>query len=169
MKSVMCGGLLLVVGLMGAGAETVAPRMSMTGFGQVRIGMTEEALGRVVGKTILPPADQEEAACRYAFPDDLEGVGYLLLHGRLARIDVDAPGVPTLSGVSVGASEAEVVSLYGDGIEVSNHFYLPPPAKYLTLLSTDRKHGIRFETDGTVVTRYYAGTAQAIQFVEGCQ
>jgi hypothetical protein len=34
--------------------------------------------------------------------------------------------------------------------------------------STNGHLGIRFETDGKRVVRWYAGTSEAIQYVEGC-
>jgi hypothetical protein len=37
------------------------------------------------------------------------------------------------------------------------------------MYSGDKKFGVRFETDGKMVTRYYVGTAEALQYIEGCQ
>ncbi len=47
--------------------------------------------------------------------------------------------------------------------------FLEAKGRYLTLMSSDRKYGIRFETEDGTVTRYYAGTAEAISFIEGCE
>lgn len=170
MKIVAPGAMLLVAALASISVWALDARVSMTGFGEIQIGMTDEALEAVVGMAIAPPADEEEAACRYAFPDGPRaGMSFLLLDGRLARIDVDRPGILTSPGASVGDSEADIASLYGPSLRVSNHFYRGSDGKYLTVFSPDGKHGVRFETDGQIVTRYYVGTAQAIQYVEGCQ
>ena len=170
MRNAMLRGLLIVAGLSSVAAFASAPRMSMTGFGQVRIGLTVPALETVLGRKFGPPTDEDEVACRYVSAEDLfPGIGFMLLDGRLARIDVDAPGVPTLSGASVGDSQESVIARYRSQLEVQTHAYSGPEGKYLTLFSSDKRYGIRFETDGSVVTRYYAGTGEAVQYIEGCQ
>ena len=162
--------LLVVTCVTSAAAVASAPRVSMTGFGQVRIGLTIPALERVLGKKIDPPRDEEEVACRNATAGKLyNNAGLMLLDGHLARVDVVASGIRTLSGASVGDSQASVIARYGGKIKVESHKYTGPKGKYLTLYSKDRKYGIRFETDGSKVIKYYVGTAEAVQFVEGCQ
>jgi hypothetical protein len=168
MKLALLNVFLLSAG--GAVASESAPGISMTGFDQVRVGLSAAALERTLGNSIDPPYDEDEASCRYALPEDLyPGIGFMLLDGRLARLDVDETGIPTLSGASVGDSQASVIALYGPKLKVTNHFYTGPEGKYLTLFSKDDRFGIRFETDGTRVTRYYVGTSEAIQYVEGCE
>jgi hypothetical protein len=41
------------------------------------------------------------------------------------------------------------------------------PCHYLTIRSDDRHYGVRFETDQGKITMFYAGTYEAIQYVEG--
>lgn len=169
MEHAVLRGLLIVAGLTSFATLASAPRISMTGFGQVRVGLSATALGRVLGKKIDPAKDKDEVACRYASPDNLyDGIAFMLLDGRVARLDVDSPGIPTLSGVSVGDSQASVVKLYGPRLLVEPHAYDGPKGKYLTLYSKDKRYGIRFETDGIKVTRYYVGTAESVQYIEGC-
>ena len=61
-----------------------------------------------------------------------------------------------------GAVIAKTVSL--DASKVIN---VTP--RYGKLHSSDGKLGIRFETDRDIVTMFYAGRSDAIQFIEGCQ
>jgi len=52
-------------------------------------------------------------------------------------------------------------------LKVIPHAYVPG-GHYLTMFSIDRKFGIRNESEDGVITRYYAGTAEAVSFIEGC-
>ena len=92
----------------------------------------------------------------------------MLLHGRVARIDVNERGIFTLSGAAVGDAQGSVLRRYGRRLDVSPHAYGVEDSKYLTMFSSDRRQGIRFETDGERVTGYYVGTAEAVQLIEGC-
>lgn len=161
--------LLLAAVLLCFPAHAASPKLSMTGFGAVHIGASVTELGRALSKQIAPAADAYEASCRYVWPDNADaGISFMLLDGRLARIDVDSPGIYTLSGAAVGDTQASVIARYGPGLSVGPHAYEGPTGKYLTLYSKDKTYGVRFETDGLRVTRYYVGTAEAIQYIEGC-
>ncbi|GAC1524958.1 MAG: hypothetical protein NVS2B4_00490 [Ramlibacter sp.] len=91
----------------------------------------------------------------------------MMLKGRLARIDVSNSGVTTEAGARVGTSESELDRLYDGRLVQEPHAYTGPDGHYLTLGSGDG-HAIRFETDGESVTQFYAGTAEAVQYIEGC-
>lgn len=165
----MLSSLLLAAVLLCLPAHAASPRLSMTGFGAVRIGASVTELGRALSKQIAPAADADEAKCRYVWPDNANAeMSFMLLDGRLARIDVDSPGIYTLSGGAVGDTQASVIERYGPDLRLNPHAYEGPTGKYLTLYSKDKKYGVRFETDGLRVTRYYVGTAEAIQYIEGC-
>lgn len=71
----------------------------------------------------------------------------------------------TSEGVQVGDSEEHVKQVYGSGLKVEPHHYTD--GHYLTLRSGN--YGIRFETEKRKVSTFYAGTFEAIQYVEGCQ
>jgi hypothetical protein len=162
--------LVLCSLLSGSLAAKTPPRLSFTSIDKARIGMSEKALARALGAPLVhaDPVAEEEG-CYYALGHGLPaGVGLMMLEGRLARIDVFEPGVFTLSGVGVGTLETDVKRIYGARIVQTPHAYDEPDGHYLTLLSPDRATGIRFETDGSVVTRFYSGTADAIRYIEGC-
>ena len=136
-----------------AGSESTY-RVSFTTYGPVRIGMTQADIQKALGVSVKA-IDFEDGSteCRYIAPvRGHKGVSFMLLDGHLARIDVDDPAVRTLSGAYIGASQLSVLALYKGRISVTPHFYTAPDGSYLTLLSSDKKHGVRFETDMGKVT-----------------
>jgi hypothetical protein len=168
---------LLVVALACAQSP---PRISVDGRGPARIGMTESELSDALGVRVVDPdPGLYDGDCRYVYAKPQpagtgasamasDDVGYMLIQDRLARIDVDAASEATLSGARVGMAESALRALYPGRLAEQPHHYGEPGDHYLTLHSSDGRRGIRFETQAGVVTRFYAGTAEAIQYVEGC-
>ncbi len=154
-----------------APAGAASDRLSFDGLGPARIGMTRQALEAALGSPLSKDdATDDATSCEMVHPlrrDD--SVSYMLRDGRLARIDVDTDRVFSVSGIGLDATYASVMSAYPGRITVSPHAYGGPEDKYLTLLSRDGSRGMRFETIGGKVMRFYAGTAEAIQLIEGCQ
>lgn len=144
-------------------------RLSMAGAGPLRIGMSQAQVERVLGRKLAPAEDYEEDTnCRYATPEGIaDGLGLMLIDGRLVRIDVEKSAHQSLSGARVGDTSAAVRRKIG-GLRDSEHAYSGPEGRYLTKYSSDRRRGIRFEIEDGKVSRYYVGTSQAIQYVEGC-
>jgi hypothetical protein len=97
------------------------------------------------------------------------GIGLMILDGRVARVDIDSASIRTAEGIHIGDFEAHALQVYGTRLKAEPTFYVSDGGHYLTLLSNDRKLGIRFETADGKITRYYAGIANAISFVEGCE
>lgn len=89
--------------------------------------------------------------------------------GRLARIDVYDPGPATVSGAHVGMPVPALRQLYRGRLDQAPHAYAAPEGHYLTLWAADRAHAVRFETNGEVVTSFFAGTAESVRLSEGCQ
>jgi hypothetical protein len=160
---------LLLVGGVASVAQASDWRATMSGIGPIRIGMSESQLERVLGTRFPETQDAEEDACRQveAGPN-WPGTSVMLLNGRVARIDVSQRGFFTLSGAAVGDTQASVLKRYNGRIYEQTHAQGVDDSKFLTMFSSDRRLGIRFETDGERVTSYYVGTAQAVQFPEGC-
>lgn len=166
--------LKLILGVtlaMTTAAPAAGDRVAFSSFGKVRIGLDLRALEKALQAPLAShsggPDDEE---CRYVTAKTLpEGVSIMISHGRVVRIDVHAPGIATVSGAQVGMPERELRRLYPDQLADEPHKYAGPEGRYLTLRSSDGKRGIRFETDGQIVTGFHAGTAKSIEFVEGCQ
>jgi hypothetical protein len=93
----------------------------------------------------------------------------MILDGRVGRVDIDNRDMQTAEAVHNGDSEADAIKAYGKRLKIAPSAYMGPEGHYLTLHSADGRYGIRFETDGGRITRYYAGTAEAIEYIEGCE
>lgn len=95
----------------------------------------------------------------------------MILEGRVARVDVVKTNTvtSTAEGIHNGDSEARAIQVYGARLKILPHAYDPKNGRYLTVLSADRKYGIRFEVLDSKISRYYAGTVKAISFIEGCE
>lgn len=146
-------------------------RLAFDALGKARIGLHESELAAALGAPLTPTAPRlADERCYYAVGAGLPPSVMLMIRGgRLARIDVYEPGVSTMSGAHVGMTEHELRRVYGARLRVEPHKYAYPKGHYLTLLAADRRHAMRFETDGQVVTSFYAGTTDAVELSEGCQ
>lgn len=162
---------LLVVGH-AASAQDRSWRVGLGAFGPVRIGMTQSEVEAAVGgrlKAVYPDAASKRACYYLYFPRQSSGVTFMMMNRRLARIGVaDTQKVATSAGAKIGDSEESVKTLYANRLTVTPHYYIRPAGHYLTVVSKDRRHAIRFETDGEKVVSYSTGTPSAVRLVEGC-
>ena len=137
------------------------------GVGPVKIGMTPAELSATLHQKLSEDEGGGEN-CFYVTVRDHDHVSFMIVEGRLVRIDVDAPGVATSAGIQVGDSEVRARKVYGNRMKVTAHFYIDD-GYYLTSRSADGRYGVRFETASGKIVRYYAGNYDAIQYVEGCE
>lgn len=156
----------------GSGEATPMPtapppaRVTYTGFGPVRAGMTVAEAEQALGDSLrmLGPAMEPCHYVRLVQPP----VAFMVIEGRVARVDVqrDSP-VKTLEGAGVGDTEDRVRQLYPGFIEVQPHKYTD--GNYLIVRAPDdTTHRIVFETDGHRVTSFRAGRMPEVRWVEGC-
>ena len=154
-------------------ADTSAPpverwRVSATGVGPVRIGMTLEEANEVLGGRLTPP-EQLEPACDYVQPKNLPAdVAFMVVENRVARVDVRDSTVLTEAGARVGDSEARIQSLYPGLVSVEPHKYVEQGHYLIVAARGDTIHELLFETDGRTVTEYRAGRRPEVEWVEGC-
>lgn len=159
----------LLAGAVAAGIDLADWRISTEGFGPVKIGMTVEQASRQIHRELVLEYDQVSHDCYYMRPDPpIEGVAFMVSHGRISRIDVMSPGIRTQSGLRVGDEEAKAMSVLGPSTEVAAHEYLDSAGKYLTVWTSDRSKGVRVETFEGKVIKYYAGWAREVGYTEGC-
>jgi hypothetical protein len=161
-KPLFIGVILLVTALCLAGDDWV---VRQDGIGPVKVGMSLPLLNTTLHEKFAMPQDKEDQGCFYVTSTKHPQVSFMIENRRLVRVDVDEGGVATTEGVQVGDSEEHVKQVYGSRLKVEPHHYTD--GHYLTVQRGN--YGVRFETEGGKVSTFYAGTLEAIQYVEGCQ
>lgn len=150
------------------GASAAAWRASARGVGAVAFGMTIAAAARVAGGTVAHPPG---GSCGFTSLRDVpRGARFMVSYDTVVRVDVDSATVPTDAGARVGMREDSVRHLYANKLRVTPHKYVRG-GHYLIFVPgapADTMHQLIFETDGDRVTRYRAGLAPYVSYVEGC-
>jgi hypothetical protein len=139
------------------------------GTGPVKIGMSLSQLNRVLHENFAVPEDKDDQPCFYVKPASRAGITFMIEDGHISRVDVDDRSLPTAAGIRVGDSEVQAKRVYGSKLKVTPHAYTAPEGHYLTVHSNDGRYGIRFESEKGKIERFYAGTSEAISYIEGCQ
>ncbi|MGI8984887.1 MAG: hypothetical protein ACR2HM_10200 [Acidimicrobiales bacterium] len=149
-------------------------RLSLGGIGPVDVGMTLEEASAAAGTPIrVRPGNPFGSECEYAYADAVPGMAFMVINGRIARVDVGSPNggrVTTVSGIGEGSTEDEVKRTYPGRIQVQGHPYVPT-GHYLVYAPADANLAhlsLIFETDGRVVTRFRSGMKGAVAQIEGC-
>jgi hypothetical protein len=137
------------------------------GVGPVKVGMTLSELNTVLHENYSMPKSKGDRGCFYVRSADHPHAAFMIEDGRLARVDVDGPGISTVEGIQVGDSEEHARQVYGSRLKVEAHAYILD-GHYLTIRSPDGRYGIRFETEKGRIQRFYAGRYGAVQYTEGC-
>lgn len=167
-------------GFVVAGDSTQSPPLTPDGWGALRIGMSRAELVAAAGEDANPEAvgGPEPELCDEFRPARApQGMMVMVERGRLTRITLlgDAD-IETEQGVGLGDSTAAIMAAlqaaYGEAVTSTPHYYLAPPAHYLTVWTTPppspEARGLHIEigVDGRA-TRIHAGGA-SIESREGC-
>lgn len=141
--------------------------VSFDGVGPLRVGMTREEAGAALPDGLHWPSGPVEG-CDFAFVQGMgEGLRLMVSNGRIARVDVNAPSIPTEAGARVGDLQARIRQLYGPGVQIQPHKY--EAGHYLIVSAPgDTLRRLIFETRGDTVTRFRAGRRPEVDWVEGC-
>ena len=145
-------------------------KVSESAIGPVQIGMTLEEADGVLGGHLVPE-EPLDSACDYVSARGVDAeVSFMVVGGRIARVDVRDTAITTNEGARVGDPEDRVRKLYEGRVTVEPHKYVPR-GRYLLVSPRDQAdttHLLLFETDGARVTEYRAGRVPEVQWVEGC-
>ena len=135
--------------------------------GPVKIGMSLNQLRAVLNEKLVGEESGTEG-CYYVHARGHDHISFMIEDGKVSRIDIEAPGFATLTGVQVGNSESRLRQVYGTKLKVTEHKYIDT-GHYFTVQSQNGRYGVRFETDKGKILRFYAGRYESIQYVEGCE
>lgn len=148
-------------------------RLTMTGIGPVRTGMTIEEASQAAGLTVRLEPDSfisgvPGEGCGFAEAvGGPEGVSFMVVDHRIVRVDVIAGAVTTVSGIGMGSTEADIQATY-DGVVVEPHMYRPDGHNLVFRALSEPAHLLLFETDRGVVVGFRSGLESAVRAPEGC-
>ena len=169
-RGILYGAVLIATGSAASIPEAWADdwRITTAGYGPVRIGMSVEAAAQALGAKLVSDGPIDSPECHYLRPEPaVEGLWFMISDDVVVRVEVNAPGVKTRSGVAVGDTEERVKALFPQA-EVTPHKYVAPDGSYLTVWASSRKAAVRFETYQGKVTSFYAGRVPEVEYVECC-
>lgn len=149
-------------------AVAAGPPLTPSGWGELRIGMSEAEVVRRFGLTLAPDDGVNGPACRESRLPGPSGLTVMTEGGKVTRLTLYGRSpLKTDRGLSVGAPAEAVRRAYGAAIRATGHAYEVPPAAYLTYRAGKGGLGIRYEigADGRVAA-VHAG--RSIDYVEGC-
>jgi hypothetical protein len=158
----------LALAFAGSASAIDSWRLRIDGIGPVKIGMTIAQLNATLHERFGMPEDESDRGCFYLEPKAHPGVSFMMENGKLVRVDVGMRGIETRSGIQVGDSENRTHRVYGSSLTVETRAYLDEPDHFLTIKSKDGRYALRFETAHRKIESFYAGTAQAVSYIEGC-
>lgn len=145
-------------------------------LGSIKLGMTARKLLNALHETLVYDYDPLSThACGTASSKSNEtiGVSFTLNEGYLIRININYndKGMPspirTEAGIGLDASEDDVKKAYGDRIIVMRHPN-DPSWHYFIVDDPSETYAIVFETNGTKVIHFRAGTYPDVVRPDGC-
>lgn len=152
-------------------SEATHWKVNLNGIGPIRVGMSPRQASQAIGAQLVGYGQSTGGECYYIHLEkETKGVDFMIIGGRVARIDVNTPEITTVSGARVGYTEDQIKSIYPGQLAVGPHKYVEK-GHYLTFIPKDpqfSQYRLIFETDGKVVTSYRAGKLPEVEWVEHC-
>ena len=130
MKNILKMAALPLVLVFLVGAVDEQPCLTFKGLGPAQIGMSETELKQLGFGDPYRPADwqtdEDYAACHFLIKEvEYPGVRFMINEDMLVRIGIhpnDAGIIwQTLSGATIGMTETEVASIYGNWMKIDDH------------------------------------------------
>jgi len=137
------------------------------GFCRVWIGMTLAEAKAAFPLQLESFSGDQEPSCFMVFPEGRsKDLTFMLVDGKVARVDVFMPGIATDKGSQVGSSEEEILESYGYRAKVFPNKY--DDSKHDIVVDTRFHYQMIFESDGSKILNYRAGVLPPVGYVEGC-
>jgi hypothetical protein len=144
--------------------------ISTVGLDKVTFGMTKADAEKAAGSELVPEGPGTSACQLVTLRSGAPGVAFLLVDGRVERVDIAAAPISTRSGAKVGSSVAQVRALYPGQIEDAPRPDGQPGGAlvFVPKDAADASFRLVFSTDGTTVVSYRAGRLPAVVAPTGC-
>ncbi len=160
------------------------PRLTYTGLGDVKIGMSETRV-KALGFKLTQTGPWDKIGGEY-YNDchhldsapNYPNVAVMISQQKVVRIEIDynAPSGlwKSYSGATNGMTDDEVLKIYGKKVKRKPHPYSGDAGSYLTLTKQDGRYSMIFETglvDGKQPKRvqgFRSGYSLPVGYIEGC-
>ncbi|MCE0723019.1 hypothetical protein [Legionella resiliens] len=151
--------------------DSIKWTLSPNGLGPIKMNMTLKQAEHVTGKkfnsTKPDPNQAENESCFLVTLKGIDDVSFMISGNKIVRINITSPAYHTSTGAKIGDTESQVRALYKGKLTTEPHHY-DPKGHYLTLFEKPDNRGIRFESNGKVITLIYSGNHEEVQYVEDC-
>jgi hypothetical protein len=163
------GPLLAASALLGSApsaeaALTDRSRISTSGLGPLKLGMTLAQAERATGRRITPREGNGDCDYGVLHPRSL-GVEMLTTRGRIAVVYVSRRGIATRSGARVRDTPRRLRALYGSELVSVKQFYNPRERGFEV---RDGSRKVRFSVLGGRVSVIAAGRKPEVDYLEAC-
>jgi hypothetical protein len=152
----------LAVGAVAAPALSPKERITHSGLGVVKLGMTERQIERAAKRAITLASTRGSDCATATIAPKTQG---LFTGKRLRRIYILTPRFATKEGIHVGSSEARVLAAYPDKLVRVPQKYSPNEDDLVLRKGTSK---IIFTLTKGKITQISTGRTPEINFVEGC-
>ncbi|BAQ65233.1 hypothetical protein [Geminocystis sp. NIES-3709] len=147
-------------------------KLSINGIGKIRVGMTVAEANKTANTKLVQTKSGGEPYCLYFQPQNApKNVSFMVIEGRIARIDVNNSQISTISGVRIGDRGSKIKSLYPQQIQVTPHHYVAKGGYYYTFIpkdKADQNYRVVFEVINDRVTTMRSGKLPEVEFIEHC-
>ncbi len=150
-------------------------KLTVDGIRPIKVGMTVAEASKAAGTPLVSldvngrPLPPNWGGYTIEPKDSPKGIFFLVVFGRIARVDLGNRQITTQCGAKIGDTEARIKALYPGQIQVTPDKYVES-LHNLTLVPKDSKdsnYRIVFKTYGSRVTSIRSGKIPEVEYVEG--
>ena len=145
-------------------------KLSTVGLGSLFFGMTPDEAAEAVPTVWTGGAEDGTPRCYLLAPaNGPSGIVFTVYNSSIERVDITNSSITTLSGASVGSTEAQLHELFGAQLVVSPYADGSGNSiQFVPVDEADAAYRVIWETDGTSVTSMRSGRLPAVGPGEPC-